>query len=109
MKKQDREEKCSAERECKEFKSRNEELITTNLVLERKLREKEVLIAGLNSKMEDGKKTIEGNWNKVSDAATNLRHTMNQNFSRITNENTSERLTMDFKDSTVIFFRNPEI
>jgi hypothetical protein len=109
MKKQDGEEKRSAEGECKEFKSRNEELITRNLVLERKLREKDVLIAGLNSKLEDGKKTIEGNWNKVSDAATNLRHTMNQNFSRITNDNIPERVTMDFKDSSVIFFGNPEI
>lgn len=107
MKKQALEEKSSAEDECKAFKSHNEDLIAKNLELERKLREKEVRIAVLNSKLEDGKKTIEGNWNKVSDAATNLRHTMNQNFSRVINDTGSERLTMNFKDSTVIFFWKP--
>lgn len=108
MKKQALEEKSSAEDECNGFKTQNEEFIAKNLVLERKLREKDVQIAALNTKLEDGKKTVEGNWNKVSDAANNLRHTMNQGLRSVTHDSTPERMTLNIKDSTVIFLETPK-
>jgi hypothetical protein len=107
MKKQALEEKSSAEDECKAFMTHNDSFIAKNQELEQKLREKDVQIAALKTKLEDGKKTIEGNWNKVSDAATNLRYTMDQNSFRVTTDPTPERMTENWKDSNVIFFWKP--
>jgi hypothetical protein len=64
MKKQAFEEKFNAEGECEAFKRHNDGFIAKNQELEQKLREKDVQIAALKIKLEDGKKTIEGNWNK---------------------------------------------